>query len=332
MPHEIQEFKTRQETLLSRLAKWNTAFSLFRAYNACTSTPTASLLLLQILYHTAIIWTSTAMSEAEQVFDEYIEHFSAIIPLCAAYLEAIMQSHETVKKDIPRENGHFKPGDSLRNATKPVEESHRKVMFSFETGMVPALFLTAAKCRHPHIRRAALALLSRDEERQENLWKAKVFARIAAHMVHIETEAGKKFRQEQVQLPLSPLTIPSCSTPQEDPYNAPFEATQGCQPAFDAGVRARVSQPETPAKFPKTSAVDHQSTPDSCRSLQYNRDIALASENDNCNGPFGIPEHLRISGAIIGQHERTGINVTLFRKPSPFCEEWQIWNEFIQVD
>lgn len=325
MPHKIQEFRIRQETLLSRLAKWNTAFSLFRAYNACTSTPTALLLLLQILYHTAIIWTSTAMSEEEQIFDEYIEHFSAIIHLCAAYFEARKESHEIIERDLPRQHGYFKPGGFLGNATtKPVKEGHKRVVFSFETGMVPSLFLTAAKCRHPHIRRAALALLARDEERQENLWKAKVFARIAAHMVHIETEAGKKFGQEQGQLPLSSLTIPSCSTQQRDVSDTPFKATQGSQPVSD--------DPDTPTEFLRTGAVDPQSTPDSCRSPQHNEDLALASENDSCNGPFGIPEHLRISGAIIGQHEKTGINVTLFRKPSPFCEEWEIWDELIQVE
>jgi hypothetical protein len=80
-------------------------------------------------------------------------------PLCDAYCEARKERHEAVEKNLPREHRHFKPGDSLRNATTKLgEESYGKVVFSFETGMVPVLFLTAAKYRHPHIRRAALAL------------------------------------------------------------------------------------------------------------------------------------------------------------------------------
>jgi hypothetical protein len=201
------------------------------------------------------------------------------------------------------------------------KENHEKVVFSFETGIVPVLFLTAAKCRHPHIRRAAVGLLSRHEERQENLWKAKVFARIAAHMIHIETETGKKFRQEQGQL--SSLAVPRCSTPQEDLCCAPFKPTRPSTP--DVGNFSL--SPEN-----STNGYSIASTPDSCLSTQSNKDSVLTSIDDNCDGNFGIPEHLRISDAIIGPHEETGINVTLFRKPGPFCKEWEIWHDFIQVD
>jgi hypothetical protein len=405
-PDKIRDFKAKQENLLSRLGKWNTAFSLLRASNACKSTPTASLLLLQILYHTAIVWTSTAMSEAEQVFDEHIEHFSAIIPLCAAYLETRKEDPETFGEDLPKDHGHFKQTDLRRKMTANCDkENHEKVVFSFETGIVPVLFLTAAKCRHPHIRRAAVGLLSRHEERQENLWKAKVFARIAAHMIHIETETGKKFRQEQGQL--SSLAVPRCSTPQEDLYCAPSKPAKGCRPFLDRGVRVRASHPVMPTKFPVTGAiicpssastgvhgVQHTrydfhslahslppkdsntptllqdslfyrdlgsteplnrpstpdvgnfslspesstngysiaSTPDSCLSTQSDKDSVLTSIDDNCDGNFGIPEHLRISDAIIGPHEETGINVTLFRKPGRFCKEWEIRHDLIQVD
>jgi hypothetical protein len=55
-------------------------------------------------------------------------------------------------------------------------------------------------------------------------------------------------------------------------------------------------------------------TPDSCRSIQS---ITVHAYSDT---RFGIPEHLRIPDAIIGQHEERGITGTFFRKPSPSAE------------
>jgi hypothetical protein len=79
-----------------------------------------------------------------------------------------------------------------------------ELVFTFETGIVPILFLVAAKCRDPKIRRAAVRLLATDDERHENLWKAKCFARIASRFVGIETDSGEKLRRRDPQPPFPP--------------------------------------------------------------------------------------------------------------------------------
>lgn len=400
-PQKIKEFEVKQEVLLSRLSQWNTAFSLFKASNACPCTPTASFLLLQILYHTSIIWTSTAMSEAEQIFDEYLEQFSAIIPLCAAYLKARKDGNEILEERFSKEYVCFNLTDPQPNKTKiDDKESQERIAFSFETGIVPVLFLTAAKCRHPHIRRAAVSLLSQHGHCQENLWKAKVFANIAAYMIHVETEARESFQQEleqeQLPLPLPSPTVPCCSAPQNGLYDILFEATQIFQPPFNESAQSLGSDTAKPTivqnpflasvqytrpglhnlahrldfKNPKISTPSQEDssysesesaesllrpftpeisnfnllrenstngcsmafTPESRRSIQSSRDWKSLPVNDFSDTHFGIPEHLRISDAIIGHHEERGISVTFFRKPGPFCGEWEIWNEFIQTD
>jgi hypothetical protein len=89
-PLSVAALELQQQALLSRLCSWNTAFSVFMTVAHRHSSPTPSLLLLQIFYLTATIWTSTTMSDVETVFDMHIDKFSALLPLCSAYLAATM--------------------------------------------------------------------------------------------------------------------------------------------------------------------------------------------------------------------------------------------------
>jgi hypothetical protein len=406
-PHNIRTFKFGKDALLSRLSRWNTAFSLLKASYASRSTATPSLLLVEILYHTIIIWTSTAMSEAEEVYDEHMERFSALIPLCTEYLEATMAGSEAPRRGTFEEHERSKKvAPTQKTTTRPDSENHGKVVFTFETGIVPVLFLTAAKCRHPHIRRAAVKLLLRHEERQENLWKAQTFARIACRMIHIETEAGKNLQTEQGQTVSSPLTIPRLSCQRKDWMDLPFRATRNFWHIRDKDIQPRLSSSTAPTNLleaelripwkqspdgaqdtrcspsnlarsisstnsiapthnlenlpfedsclfaepatepiagPSTVDLDTRglspesstdelsktSNPSSCRSMQSIEEPDLLPASECSVSPYGIPEHLRISDAIVGQRGETGINVTFFRKPSPFCLEWEIWSEVV---
>jgi hypothetical protein len=63
--------------------------------------------------------------------------------------------------------------------------SDAAVNFTFDTSLVPALYYTALRCRHPTTRREAIALLSRKLPR-EGLWDPKQYRIIAERVVEIE--------------------------------------------------------------------------------------------------------------------------------------------------
>lgn len=73
-------------------------------------------------------------------------------------------------------------------------------MFKMETGVVPILFLIASKCRHLKIRQAAVDLLLKYPNVQENLWVAKRIGSLTARLVEIETEAAKAYWKQKAQI------------------------------------------------------------------------------------------------------------------------------------
>ena len=415
-PQDITAFELEQQTLLSRLSKWNTAFSLFRSTGPSESRSTPSMLLLQILYHTSIIWTSTAMSQCELVFDEHTERFSALVPLCAEYLEATKPGSQVTEGELSQGYRRRRPMTSAPERQQPNKyPEDNKLVFTFETGIVPILFLIAAKCRHPKIRRAAVNLLSTHDERHENLWKAKCFARIASRFVDIETESGEEFQRRNTQPPFPPAAIESYSG---QLAWAPDTTIRGRCARQETGSRDAQSHVSTTAARAKRSGeghdssqqlsstecchinscgnvnnhssrggdVFHHSHPDylnSSDSLNLGRNVrtkgldphtqlnatlgvgpamsssapmnhpdtlqlrpapakrdaeperggsALLPVCECLEAPFGLPEELRISDAIVGQHEEEGMPVTFFRKPNQFCGEWEIWKEFVLFD
>ncbi|CAG9950838.1 unnamed protein product [Clonostachys rosea f. rosea IK726] len=198
------------------------------------------------------------MFEAEGAFDEHIERFSAIIPLCAAYLEATKASPETLETGASKECEHSEKVDSQQKAArKPSEEYHEKLVFTFETGIVPVLFLTAAKCRHPHIRQGAVELLLRYGDRQENLWRAQTLAHIVSRMIYIEAEAGKKFRQEQRQLRAPSLATLRRPCQRQGMPDLPFEVTQKFWGVSDKGTQIQAPPATTLIDLPEAKTRLH---------------------------------------------------------------------------
>ena len=65
---------------------------------------------------------------------------------------------------------------------------HRGPDFSLDMSIVAPLFVVASKCRHPIIRRKAVALLYA-APRQEGIWDSVLTARVAERLIDIE-EAG----------------------------------------------------------------------------------------------------------------------------------------------
>ena len=71
----------------------------------------------------------------------------------------------------------------------------------FDIGLIPAMFLTAIRCRHPSIRRNAIALLRRGP-RQEGVWNSDMMACVAERVLEIE-EIGLAEPKQCNDIPLS---------------------------------------------------------------------------------------------------------------------------------
>jgi hypothetical protein len=356
-PAKIEEFDREKKAILSRLSKWFTAFSVASSSVPSGAAPTPSMLLLEILYHTIIIWTSTAISDSETVYDQHTERFSTLIPLCARYLEATKAGSQRAKEETLWQN---KLGKTPRGKCR--------LTFTFDTGIVPVLFLMASKCRHPQIRRGAVDLLLQHEERHENLWKAQCFARIASRFIDLETQSGRAFRQENSTSMSDQLQAASWQVDQRDSgrkagYCTRIDANQvqdhylGTNVVEEVESHDRSSSAMTRAETLLChSAVEacgdlttgsampglmkmHTQTGQSSVNLcdELNSDVSkMRGDNSDpavsecAEDQFGLPEHVRISDAIIGQHEETGITVTFFRRPNRFNAEWEIWEEFVR--
>lgn len=105
-------------------------------------------------YHSSYVWTRTRLNIANMIFDQFTAHFEQILHNAEIYLGA------------------------------QVDE---KPIFTFETGVVAPLFLTATCCRIPSLRRRALDLMAK-APRKECFHGAESTAEIASRAIAIEEE------------------------------------------------------------------------------------------------------------------------------------------------
>ena len=105
-------------------------------------------------YHSTFIWLSTRLSPTQAIFDEFTGHFQELVRHAEIYVNA-----------------------------KAIELP----TFTFEVGAVPLLYLSAAKCRVPSIRRQALDLFNK-APRKECLHGAESTAEVACRLIEIEEE------------------------------------------------------------------------------------------------------------------------------------------------
>ncbi|KAJ5999277.1 hypothetical protein N7451_007087 [Penicillium sp. IBT 35674x] len=117
------EMLAKQQSLQTKLNHWHHAYT-----NLCRDTDRADPLLLA--YHAALsIYISTCLSQRELVYDSHMSDFAVIVENASLFLAA----------------------SGGPDCVQPP--------FTFEMGLGLPLFLTAVKCRDPHLRRKALQLL-----------------------------------------------------------------------------------------------------------------------------------------------------------------------------
>ncbi|KAK4157104.1 hypothetical protein C8A00DRAFT_40470 [Chaetomidium leptoderma] len=211
---QMRVFEKDQDYLLRKLAKFNVAFSLYRSTKP-RDAPAGSISLIQIHAHTTLIWVSTALSQHETVFDDYVDTFSAIIPLATEFIRSLSNPNQR----------HEQHGAGRTTGPAPSAADTRRfaALFTFEMYIIAPLYFVAAKCRHPIIRRAALDLLRRNPTRRENLWRANVMAAIAERTMRLEEKhlrLNSQPHSRHASPPELPGLFPSSSVLGQDPYDA----------------------------------------------------------------------------------------------------------------
>lgn len=114
--------------------------------------------VLLVAYSHWYVMLSSCLSKSATVFDNFLHIFQSMV--------------EHASRAIAVTKGHTRP------------------VFIFETRFIPSLYFVAINCRHPIIRRQAIALL-RVGPKIENLWRAEQLVEIAEMCVGIE-ESGSE--------------------------------------------------------------------------------------------------------------------------------------------
>ncbi|KAL9113879.1 MAG: hypothetical protein Q9227_002013 [Pyrenula ochraceoflavens] len=147
----------QRDALTMPIMWWRSRVDKFMARHDCTEEDRIGATVLLSHCYIAQLWLIWGPCLSEMVFDlpNHIETFLAIL-----------------------------------NAAKSVitymnTDGHNKPAFTFEMGLIAPLYWTAHKCRHPLIRRKAIALL-KDCPTQEGIWVAKHCRKIALRVVGIE--------------------------------------------------------------------------------------------------------------------------------------------------
>ncbi|KAM0277786.1 hypothetical protein ACHAPQ_008998 [Fusarium lateritium] len=319
-PQGIRNLQNEQQRLLSQLSRWYAAFTVLTSMSAQSSSLENLLNVLRIYHQSTFIWVSASLDTYETMFDHYTANFANIISLASSVIGSVPA------------NAKLEP-------------------FSFETEIIPPVYWTAVKCRHPLLRRAALKLLTRDQmrNRRENLWHARETAVIAARSIEIE-EADLDVPLD-LDFDMSPVAASSPSTSSE--ASAGSGAALNVYTCNAKKIKIEVTNPpylppppisftdpsvenvscDSPYSLGSSSSPNSAAEPVSPVSAAVDgiQQLDVAALKSAClESPFGIPEDRRMKNAIIGPADEGGTWVTFFRDPGPGRTEWRVTREFLR--
>ncbi|KAJ6115190.1 hypothetical protein N7486_000968 [Penicillium sp. IBT 16267x] len=171
------EMVAKQQSLKTKLDHWLHAYT-----NLCQNRARAEPVLLAY-YAATSIYISTCLSQQELVYDSYMAEFAIIV-----------------------ENA------SLALATSGGPDCVQPP-FTFEMGLGLPLFLTAIKCRDPHLRRKALRLLRQSSPIQA-FFTCTPVAFLAEKCMELEEDYSRSIaltRDSQISYPSPQSSVSDCS-------------------------------------------------------------------------------------------------------------------------
>jgi hypothetical protein len=153
----FDEFKPTQTRLTAEILQWRLAFDslLAREQQSWTWQKVKAANILQMQALSISIWTATALSSEQSLFDLYRAEFQAILDLAVSTV------------------GHGR----LSN-------------FQFDLGVIPTLHFVGVKCRWPELRRQALKILGSAHWREMLFDSHRAYRAVHRVMELEEAESG----------------------------------------------------------------------------------------------------------------------------------------------
>ncbi|KAM0276169.1 hypothetical protein ACHAQH_007021 [Verticillium albo-atrum] len=276
--------------LRRRSDEWQVAFAVLLAAQGDGASDAARM--CRLYYMTMTVYLGTALTRSECVFDEHMTTFASIVAVAGEILQA----------------------EEARGALSPENEGAR---FSFESGVVPPLYYTAVKCRHPGLRRAAIRLLRRKGmmDCKENLWDARLVARIATRVVELEETRALRTWGEGVVEPNerddAATYIPMRNEIKDFLKNIPGNR----QPSIPHEEADWIFEAEAASPAPEGDLLD---APEGL------------GDHDGRASPFHVPEAARVMNADISPRVGGGSWVTFWVMPEVKGEQpWDVIREFV---
>ncbi|KAK5111186.1 hypothetical protein LTR85_012235 [Meristemomyces frigidus] len=151
----VQRHETEMTKSAAQLDIWRERFESLLIHNETTFAPPCSIAMLRIWHTGATALVEGGCIGSEARWDKVQHLFADIVLLAGAIIR------EICKVD--------------------------RASFSVEMGYIDPLWLTASRCRDPHIRREAVRLL-RACQRQEGMWESMAAAAVAQRWIDVEEE------------------------------------------------------------------------------------------------------------------------------------------------
>lgn len=149
---------SRKETLQRHVIIWQSTFDALLINSALSAKDRDAAKVLRIHQLVVLIWLGACIHGDESSIDAHMADFETAVSLGEA-----IQTHA---------------GTQEQRQTYPTT-------FLFDMEIVSPLYYVAGKCRHPQLRRRAIALL-RQTVRREGLWDSNMAAAIAERLMTIE--------------------------------------------------------------------------------------------------------------------------------------------------
>ncbi|KAF9880294.1 hypothetical protein CkaCkLH20_02248 [Colletotrichum karsti] len=310
---DLQTLQREQEDILARFNRWHIAFTVVAALEDAKKAGK----LCSVYYHTGKIWVGTAMSPFETAYDDHIASFAAIISLCSELIHA-----------------------SKKSARDPSKAAMSTPKFVFDTEIIPPLYYTVAKCRHPMLRRAAADLLTQDAvtNRRENLWDARMMAEIGRRIMTIEENS---VRRDTSDLGTTNWDARSCAGSDEcadQAARAPGFVYEIAVPYMQYPGLTRDAYHHYSEQYQVVNGLggSRQTSPGSVSTKASTGSSSSGSNTSWGSGhletPFNLPEYARVKNAQIDNESLHGSWVTVFMDPEEAgAQHWKVTKEFVRV-
>lgn len=155
---QLTECHLPRRSLTTALRQWKHALDSSDLSSESPMLRECTVNLLELYFHVSIIITETYGAQSETIFDQYTTRFQTVVDLA-------MSITETRRQELQ--------GFSL--------------IFSFDLGITPPMFLVASRCRHPLIRRRAVNLML-ESPFYHGAWQDRYSGLCARRIIELEEQ------------------------------------------------------------------------------------------------------------------------------------------------